>query len=82
MARDVLAQKFLNFRNQCHINFFQNAFIIDAPAKVSKSGNTSTDDSNVLTTRTYDMHITYDKYYQVPRMWLYGYDEVRYLGSI
>jgi len=26
-------------------------------------------------TRTYDLHITYDKYYQVPRFWLLGYDE-------
>ncbi len=23
------------------------------------------------------MSITYDKYYQTPRMWLFGYDEVR-----
>lgn len=27
--------------------------------------------------RTYDLHITYDKYYQVPRLWLGGYDENR-----
>lgn len=27
--------------------------------------------------RTYDCSITYDKYYQTPRMWLLGYDEVR-----
>jgi len=26
-------------------------------------------------TRTYDLHITYDKYYQVPRFWLLGYNE-------
>jgi len=32
---------------------------------------------NVLLTRTYDMSITYDKYYQTPRVWLYGYDEYR-----
>eukprot|EP00029_Vermamoeba_vermiformis_P014119 TRINITY_DN921_c0_g1_i1.p1 TRINITY_DN921_c0_g1~~TRINITY_DN921_c0_g1_i1.p1 ORF type:complete len:313 (-),score=121.83 TRINITY_DN921_c0_g1_i1:70-954(-) len=25
--------------------------------------------------RTYDISITYDKYYQTPRVWLYGYDE-------
>ncbi|KAK5985981.1 Autophagy protein 3 [Trichostrongylus colubriformis] len=25
--------------------------------------------------RTYDLHITYDKYYQVPRLFLMGYDE-------
>lgn len=32
-------------------------------------------DDNILRTRTYDLHITYDKYYQVPRLWLAGYDE-------
>ncbi|VDN06932.1 unnamed protein product [Thelazia callipaeda] len=33
------------------------------------------DVDNVLHTRTYDLYITYDKYYQVPRLWLSGYDE-------
>lgn len=32
--------------------------------------------SNIANFRTYDIYITYDKYYQTPRMWLYGYDEV------
>lgn len=30
----------------------------------------------IVQTRTYDLHITYDKYYQTPRLWLTGYDEV------
>lgn len=30
----------------------------------------------IIHTRTYDLHITYDKYYQTPRLWLFGYDEV------
>lgn len=30
---------------------------------------------NILKTRTYDISITYDKYYQTPRVWLFGYDE-------
>lgn len=29
----------------------------------------------ILATRTYDLNITYDKYYQTPRLWLSGYDE-------
>lgn len=29
--------------------------------------------SNLLSVRTYDCMITYDKYYQTPRMWLLGY---------
>jgi ubiquitin-like-conjugating enzyme ATG3 len=31
---------------------------------------------SIVTTRTYDITITYDKYYQTPRVWLFGYDEV------
>ncbi len=31
----------------------------------------------IVPTRTYDLNITYDKYYQTPRLWLSGYDEKR-----
>ncbi len=31
----------------------------------------------ILATRTYDLNITYDKFYQTPRLWLFGYDEQR-----
>ncbi|GAB2294105.1 E2-like enzyme [Dionaea muscipula] len=37
------------------------------------------DEGNILRTRTYDVSITYDKYYQTPRVWLTGYDESRML---
>lgn len=30
-------------------------------------------DSNILKVRTYDVSITYDKYYQTPRVWIFGY---------
>lgn len=33
-------------------------------------------EDTIMRTRTYDLSITYDKYYQTPRMWLCGYDEV------
>jgi len=33
-------------------------------------------DGEIIQTRTYDLNITYDKYYQTPRLWLFGYDEV------
>ena len=33
-------------------------------------------EDNILHTRTYDISITYDKYYQTPRVFLFGYDEV------
>lgn len=36
----------------------------------------------ILQTRTYDMYITYDKYYQTPRLWLYGYNEVLSISSV
>jgi ubiquitin-like-conjugating enzyme ATG3 len=32
-------------------------------------------ESHLVRTRTYDLSITYDKYYQVPRLWLQGYTE-------
>ncbi|XP_040595342.1 ubiquitin-like-conjugating enzyme ATG3 [Mesocricetus auratus] len=31
----------------------------------------------ILQTRTYDLYITYDKYYQTTWLWLFGYDEQR-----
>ena len=36
----------------------------------------ATTSGGILQTRTYDMYITYDKYYQTPRLWLFGYNEV------
>lgn len=30
---------------------------------------------NLLSVRTYDCYISYDKHYQTPRFWLFGYDE-------
>jgi len=31
----------------------------------------------IVSTRTYDLNITYDRYYQTPRLWLFGYSENR-----
>ena len=45
------------------------------PAASASSNDMS--NSNILQTRTYDVMISYDKYYQTPRVWLYGYDENR-----
>jgi ubiquitin-like-conjugating enzyme ATG3 len=33
--------------------------------------------SSIILTRTYDLYITYDKWYQTPRVWLFGYNESR-----
>ncbi len=56
---------------------------VTSPAVTSSSSNTTTksnnnnhDDNinnNILKVRTYDLSITYDKYYQTPRIWLMGY---------
>ncbi|GAW80121.1 autophagy-related protein 3 [Plasmodium gonderi] len=35
----------------------------------------SAQNENVMNIRTYDVSITYDKYYETPRIWLFGYDE-------
>ncbi|CAK5281266.1 unnamed protein product [Mycena citricolor] len=45
-----------------------------APASQPEAAATN---ANLLQVRTYDVMITYDKYYQTPRIWLIGYDEVR-----
>lgn len=37
---------------------------------------------NLLQVRTYDVMITYDKYYRTPRVWLIGYDEVFYFITV
>lgn len=39
---------------------------------------TEAPNEHVLLTRTYDLSITYDRYYQTPRVWLFGYDESRH----
>jgi len=36
----------------------------------------------ILSTRTYDLNITYDKFYQTPRLWLFGYSESRSALSV
>ncbi len=52
---------------------------LEAPTTTKSTASAlTTDDStgqNTLQTRTYDLNITYDKYYQTPRLWLTGYDD-------
>lgn len=56
------------------------AAVDDLCAGMEESGIAGVEDDacasdNILRTRTYDLSITYDKYWQSPRMWLFGYDE-------
>ncbi|XP_053313456.1 ubiquitin-like-conjugating enzyme ATG3 [Spea bombifrons] len=49
-------------------------------SKITDACKTKSDlggEDAILQTRTYDLYITYDKYYQTPRLWLFGYDEQR-----
>lgn len=48
---------------------------VEAPVQSSKGGE-------IVSTRTYDLNITYDKYYQTPRLWLTGYTEQRTAMSV
>lgn len=73
----------LMFLKKNHVNIlcglaFKLAFIFQI-AKVIEPVETKTNEEGgeIIHTRTYDLHITYDKYYQTPRLWLTGYDEVR-----
>ncbi|RKP35962.1 autophagocytosis associated protein [Dimargaris cristalligena] len=47
----------------------------DPAALPNDHGRDAPVSDNILRTRTYDISITYDKYYQTPRIWLSGYDE-------
>ena len=49
---------------------------LDTSKIVETKSKTDTGNEDILQTRTYDLYITYDKYYQTPRLWLFGYDEV------
>lgn len=54
----------------------RNATQINTPSNsLSKDANNENTRENIVATRTYDLNITYDKYYQTPRLWLVGYDE-------
>ncbi|SPP76183.1 ubiquitin-like-conjugating enzyme ATG3 [Drosophila guanche] len=53
---------------------------LEVEAKASPAVAAATTEAfgdSVLHTRTYDLHISYDKYYQTPRLWVVGYDEQR-----
>lgn len=61
------------------IYFFKATLDISStkPTEKQDSNSASSPEAGIVPTRTYDLNITYDKYYQTPRLWLFGYDEVR-----
>ena len=50
-----------------------------AAAQPAPGGAGEVEEDSIVKTRTYDLSITYDKYYQTPRFWLIGYDEDKQL---
>ncbi|WIA09304.1 hypothetical protein OEZ85_008711 [Tetradesmus obliquus] len=51
---------------------------LPAAAAAAAAGSSATAaGSGIRRTRTYDLYITYDQYYQVPRFWLVGFDEAQ-----
>lgn len=84
IVESILALNFNSIPNKTLINQFEihiwQATAITRPKVESNVTNKLTDVSDVdqvIHTRTYDLHITYDKYYQTPRLWVVGYDENR-----
>lgn len=48
-----------------------------AALPVGSMALSDTPTDNIVRSRTYDISITYDKYYRCPRVWMYGYTEAR-----
>lgn len=71
--------RYVIFRSfKCEFQLCQQAEV--KPTVVKELAFKAGDAGNeILQTRTYDLNITYDKYYQTPRLWLSGHDEVHLL---
>jgi len=64
---------------------YVNAFVKVAGLLMAfrvNSSHAAAANNNLLQVRTYDVMITYDKFYQTPRIWLIGYDEVWYQFTV
>jgi ubiquitin-like-conjugating enzyme ATG3 len=48
---------------------------VSAASGAPTTAAATTTASTITRTRTYDLHVTYDQYYRVPRFWLVGFDE-------
>lgn len=55
---------------------------IITPSTAGECTNNETNEDSVVHTRTYDLHIVYNKYYQTPHLFLIGYDENKKLLSV
>ena len=56
------------------VSSLSQATATPTPAAKPKSAD-GEEEVGILSTRTYDLHITYDNFYRTPRLWLFGYNE-------
>jgi len=56
--------------------FEDDTLIEDEAVAVTDVKENPVAEDNILKVRTYDLSITYDKYYQTPRVWMMGYTSV------
>ncbi|CAK9007143.1 Autophagy-related protein 3, partial [Durusdinium trenchii] len=57
-------------------DFVEDDLDVDGTAAAAAAAAPKDEENgDVVKMRTYDLSITYDKYYQTPRVWLYGYNE-------
>ncbi|XP_076453829.1 ubiquitin-like-conjugating enzyme ATG3 [Babylonia areolata] len=53
----------------------KSAMLVEQKSPEATPEGAAGGESGIIQTRTYDLHISYDKFYQTPRLWLTGYDE-------
>lgn len=53
----------------------KSSMVVEQASSEAAAEGAAGGESGIVQTRTYDLHISYDKYYQTPRLWLNGYDE-------
>lgn len=71
LANDDSDEEAVDMEAFVESGMLEDAATVDPVKKSAKAGG------EIVSTRTYDLNITYDKYYQTPRLWLFGYDESR-----
>jgi ubiquitin-like-conjugating enzyme ATG3 len=55
-------------------DFEDDNVLQDDVAATTTATSHNEEESNLIKVRTYDVSISYDKYYQTPRVWMLGYD--------
>lgn len=56
-------------------NILEDEAAVTTTTAQSSNNNNDSDNANIIRVRSYDLSITYDKYYQTPRIWLMGYTD-------